>query len=66
MVATVKLFGVIDRFVIREVLPPTILGFITYTFLVVMRRKAKIMGWRCESPYMRCDTRHPVGGFTAG
>lgn len=32
-----KLFGVIDRFVIREVVPPTVLGFITYTFLVVMR-----------------------------
>ncbi len=32
-----RLFGVIDRFVVREVLPPTILGFITYTFLVVMR-----------------------------
>ena len=32
-----KLFCTIDRFVIREVAPPTILGFITYTFLVVMR-----------------------------
>ena len=32
-----KLFGVIDRLVIREVVPPTILGFITYTFLVIMR-----------------------------
>ena len=32
-----RLFGVVDRFVVREVLPPTILGFITYTFLVVMR-----------------------------
>ena len=32
-----KVFGVIDRFVVREVVPPTILGFITYTFLVVMR-----------------------------
>ncbi len=32
-----RLFGVIDRFVVREVASPTILGFITYTFLVVMR-----------------------------
>ncbi len=32
-----KLFGVVDRLVIREVVPPTILGFITYTFLVIMR-----------------------------
>jgi LPS export ABC transporter permease LptG/LPS export ABC transporter permease LptF len=35
--ASMKHFGVIDRFVVREVVPPTILGFITYTFLVVMR-----------------------------
>ena len=27
----------IDRLVVREVLPPTLLGFMTYTFLVVMR-----------------------------
>jgi LPS export ABC transporter permease LptG/LPS export ABC transporter permease LptF len=27
----------IDRMVIREVVPPTVLGFIVYTFLVVMR-----------------------------
>jgi len=33
----VKLFGVVDRLVVREVVPPTILGFITYTFLIVMR-----------------------------
>ena len=32
-----KLFGVIDRLVIREVLPPTFLGFVTYTFMVIMR-----------------------------
>jgi len=32
-----RLYGVVDRLVIREVLPPTILGFITYTFLVIMR-----------------------------
>ncbi len=32
-----KLFGTIDRLVIREVIPPTVLGFVTYTFLVVMR-----------------------------
>jgi LPS export ABC transporter permease LptG/LPS export ABC transporter permease LptF len=33
----VKFFGTIDRLVIREVLPPTVLGFMTYTFLVIMR-----------------------------
>jgi LPS export ABC transporter permease LptG/LPS export ABC transporter permease LptF len=33
----VKIFGVIDRFMIREIVPPTALGFMTYTFLVVMR-----------------------------
>jgi len=33
----VKLFGVVDRLIVREVVPPTILGFITYTFLIVMR-----------------------------
>jgi len=33
----VKLFSQVDRLVIREVVPPTILGFITYTFLVLMR-----------------------------
>ncbi len=32
-----SLFPVVDRLVIREVIPPTILGFIIYTFLVVMR-----------------------------
>ncbi len=32
-----KLFGVVDRLVFREVLTPTVLGFMTYTFLVVMR-----------------------------
>jgi LPS export ABC transporter permease LptG/LPS export ABC transporter permease LptF len=29
--------GVIDRLMIREILPPTALGFMTYTFMVVMR-----------------------------
>ncbi len=33
----VKPFGVVDRLVIREVIPPTLMGFVTYTFLVVMR-----------------------------
>jgi LPS export ABC transporter permease LptG/LPS export ABC transporter permease LptF len=33
----VKFFGVVDRLIVREVVPPTILGFITYTFLIVMR-----------------------------
>jgi len=33
----VRIFGVIDRLMIREILPPTVLGFITYTFMVVMR-----------------------------
>lgn len=32
-----KLLSAVDRLVIREVLPPTILGFITYTFLIVLR-----------------------------
>ena len=32
-----KAFGVIDRLMIREILPPTALGFMTYTFMVVMR-----------------------------
>ncbi len=32
-----KIFGVIDRLMIREILPPTALGFMTYTFMVVMR-----------------------------
>ena len=31
------MFGVIDRLMIREILPPTALGFMTYTFMVVMR-----------------------------
>jgi len=33
----VKMFGVIDRLMIREIVPPTALGFMTYTFMVVMR-----------------------------
>jgi len=33
----VKILGVIDRLTIREIFAPTILGFMTYTFLVVMR-----------------------------
>jgi LPS export ABC transporter permease LptG/LPS export ABC transporter permease LptF len=33
----VKFLTVIDRLVIREIIPPTLLGFMTYTFLVVMR-----------------------------
>ena len=32
-----KFFGVIDRLVVREVIPPTVLGFVTYTFMVIMR-----------------------------
>ena len=32
-----KIFGVVDRLMVREIIPPTVLGFITYTFLVVMR-----------------------------
>lgn len=32
-----KLFGTVDRLVFREVFTPTVLGFMTYTFLVVMR-----------------------------
>jgi len=32
-----KAFGVVDRLTIREVLAPAFLGFVTYTFLVVMR-----------------------------
>ena len=32
-----RIFGVIDRLMVREILPPTVLGFITYTFMVVMR-----------------------------
>jgi len=32
-----KPFGLVDRLIVREVMPPTILGFITYTFLVLMR-----------------------------
>ncbi len=31
------MFGVIDRLMIREIVPPTALGFMTYTFMVVMR-----------------------------
>jgi len=33
----VRFFGVIDRLTIREIFTPTVLGFMTYTFLVVMR-----------------------------
>jgi LPS export ABC transporter permease LptG/LPS export ABC transporter permease LptF len=33
----VKFLPVIDRLMIREIIPPTLLGFMTYTFLVVMR-----------------------------
>jgi lipopolysaccharide export system permease protein len=29
--------AVLDRFVLREVLTPTVLGFVTYTFLIVLR-----------------------------
>ena len=32
-----KFFGVVDRMVVREVIPPAALGFVTYTFLVIMR-----------------------------
>ena len=32
-----RFFGVIDRLTIREIFAPTALGFMTYTFLVVMR-----------------------------
>jgi LPS export ABC transporter permease LptG len=32
-----KAFGVVDRLTIREVMAPAFLGFVTYTFLVVMR-----------------------------
>lgn len=32
-----KGIGIIDRLMIREILPPTAMGFITYTFMVVMR-----------------------------
>jgi LPS export ABC transporter permease LptG/LPS export ABC transporter permease LptF len=33
----VKFLPVIDRLAIREIIPPTLLGLMTYTFLVVMR-----------------------------
>jgi LPS export ABC transporter permease LptG/LPS export ABC transporter permease LptF len=33
----VKFFSVIDRLMIREIVPPTALGFMTYTFMVIMR-----------------------------
>jgi len=33
----VKFLTTIDRLMIREIIPPTLLGFMTYTFLVVMR-----------------------------
>ena len=32
-----KVFGVVDRLMIREIVPPTLLGFMTYTFMVIMR-----------------------------
>jgi len=32
-----RIIGVIDRLMIREIIPPTLLGFMTYTFMVVMR-----------------------------
>lgn len=32
-----SLFPVLDRYVVREVLAPTVVGFITYTFLLLMR-----------------------------
>ncbi|MDX2435408.1 MAG: LptF/LptG family permease [Acidobacteriota bacterium] len=32
-----KFFGVLDRLTVREIFAPTALGFVTYTFLVVMR-----------------------------
>jgi len=33
----VKIFGVVDRLTIREIFTPTLLGFMTYTFLVIIR-----------------------------
>jgi LPS export ABC transporter permease LptG/LPS export ABC transporter permease LptF len=33
----VKIFATVDRLMIREIIPPTLLGFMTYTFMVVMR-----------------------------
>jgi len=33
----VKFLTTIDRLMLREIIPPTLLGFMTYTFLVVMR-----------------------------
>lgn len=32
-----RLFGIIDRLTVREIFTPTALGFVTYTFLVVIR-----------------------------
>lgn len=32
-----RTFGRLDRFVIREVIPPAFLGFVVYTFLLMMR-----------------------------
>ncbi len=32
-----KIFGVIDRFTVKEIFTPTLLGFMTYTFLVIIR-----------------------------
>ena len=32
-----RFFGVIDRLTVREIFAPTVLGFMTYTFLVVIR-----------------------------
>jgi LPS export ABC transporter permease LptG len=33
----VKIFGVVDRLTVREIFTPTLLGFMTYTFLVIIR-----------------------------
>jgi len=32
-----RFFGVIDRLTVREIFAPTVLGFMTYTFLVIIR-----------------------------
>jgi LPS export ABC transporter permease LptG/LPS export ABC transporter permease LptF len=33
----VRLLGLIDRYVVREVVGPAVMGFVTYTFLLLMR-----------------------------
>jgi LPS export ABC transporter permease LptG/LPS export ABC transporter permease LptF len=33
----VKIFATVDRLMIREIVPPTVLGFMVYTFMVIMR-----------------------------